>query len=168
MCYQNARYGVKMFSIIAAIGKNNELGKKGQLVFHLKDDMKFFRETTTGHKVVMGHKTWNSLGGKLKNRTNIVVARENFAGPDLILSDLSDFITKNQHTDEEIFIIGGAMLYNEMLRYANNIYLTEIDATDADADTFFPKFDKKDYKTTVIKKDTENGIDYSIIKYIKK
>ena len=65
-----------MFSIIAAVGKNRELGKKGDLIFHIKEDMKFFKETTSGHTVVMGTKTWQSLPKKLPNRKNIVLTRD--------------------------------------------------------------------------------------------
>ena len=74
-----------MFSIIAAVGKNNELGKNNGLIFHIKEDMKFFRETTTNHKVVMGLNTWKSLPGKLKNRENIVISEKDVPGPDLII-----------------------------------------------------------------------------------
>ncbi len=81
-----------MFSLIAAIGKNNELGKNGQLLFHISDDMKFFRQTTIGHKVVMGRKTWDSLPGKLKERENLIISHHNFPGPDSIIHDLDKFI----------------------------------------------------------------------------
>ena len=89
-----------MFSLIAAIGKNGELGKDNQLIFHIKDDMKFFKETTEGHKVVMGHKTWDSLPGKLKNRENIVISRHDFDGPDLIIHDINGFITDHKDSPE--------------------------------------------------------------------
>ncbi|MBR2658300.1 dihydrofolate reductase [Candidatus Saccharibacteria bacterium] len=156
-----------MFSLIAAIGKNRELGRGGELIFHLKDDMKFFRETTSGHKVVMGRKTWESLPGKLKNRTNIVISRHNIEGADDCVSDITDFIEKNKDTDEEIFIIGGGMVYFEFLKHAKNLYLTEVDASDDSADTFFPTFDKSKYSIEVIKKGSEDDLNYSIIKYTK-
>lgn len=157
-----------MFSLIAAIGKNNELGKKGNLIFHIKEDMKFFKESTENHKVIMGRKTWESLPSKLKNRQNIVVSRHEIEGPDEIIHKLTDYIEKNKDTSEEIFVIGGGMLYFALLPYAKNLYITEVDAEDKNADSFFPNFDKKKYKKTIIKKGTENGLDYSIIKYIKK
>lgn len=157
-----------MFSLIAAIGKNRELGRGGELIFHLKDDMKFFRETTDGHKIVMGRKTWESLPGKLKNRTNIVISRHDVEGADEHISDLPQFIDKNKDTDEEIFIIGGGMVYFEFLKHAKNLYLTEVDASADDADTFFPAFDKSDYSSKIIKKGKEDDLDYSIVQYIKK
>lgn len=157
-----------MFSLIAAIGKNRELGRGGELIFHLRDDMKFFRETTDGHKIVMGRKTWESLPGKLKNRTNIVISRHDVEGADEHISDLPQFIDKNKDTDEEIFIIGGGMVYFEFLKHAKNLYLTEVDASADDADTFFPAFDKSDYSSKIIKKGKEDDLDYSIVQYIKK
>jgi dihydrofolate reductase len=156
-----------MFSIIAAIGKKRELGKGGDLVFHLKDDMKFFRETTTGHKIVMGRKTWESLPGKLNNRTNIVISSHGITNADEHYSSITDFIKKYENTDEEIFIIGGASIYDAFLPYADNLYLTEIDST-VDADVFFPEFDKSNYSREVIKKGKEDELDYSIVKYTKK
>ena len=158
-----------MFSIIAAIGKNNEIGKKGDLVFHLKGDMRFFRETTKGHTVVMGKTTWNSLPAKLKNRINLVVSRGEVPGdPDGTIADLNQYIKEHRNSDKQIFIIGGGSMYKAFLPYAKELYLTEIDAIDPEADVFFPTFDKDKYEKTIIKKGTENGINYSIIKYIKK
>ena len=116
-----------MISIIAAIGKNNELGKDNQLIFHIKEDMKFFREKTNGHKIIMGHKTWDSLPGKLKNRENIVISRHDFEGPDAIVHDINQFIDKYKDSDEEVFVIGGGTVYHQFLPYAKTLYLTEVD-----------------------------------------
>lgn len=157
-----------MFSIIAAIGKNRELGKKGGLVFNIKEDMKFFKDTTTGHKVVMGYKTWKSLPKKLPNRENMVVSYEEVKDADFTITDLSDFITRNENTDEEIFICGGGMIYAEFLKHTKNLYLTEIDASVPDADVFFPEFNKSEYTKTIIKKGSENDLNYTFVKYIKK
>ena len=156
-----------MFSIIAAIGKNRELGHHGDLIFHIKEDMKFFRNTTSGHKIVMGRKTWESLPGKLPKRENIVVSRNNVADADLTIKDLSEFIAKNQDTAEEIFIIGGGMLYETFLPYTKNLYLTEVDAS-ANADVFFPQFDKSKYNKTIIKKGSQDDLTYTFAKYTKK
>lgn len=157
-----------MFSLIAAVGAHNELGKKGELIFRLKEDMKFFRETTTGHKILMGHKTWDSLPGKLKNRENIVVSRHHVSGADQTVNNLAEFINTYSDSPEEIFVIGGGMVYFELLKYAKHIYLTEVDASDPDADTFFPTFDKSQYTKELIKKGKENDLTFSIIKYTKK
>lgn len=154
-----------MFSIIAAIGKNREIGKNNRLIFHLKDDMEFFKNTTLGHKVVMGLNTWNSLPSKLQNRQNIVISPVNLTGPDLVVKDLKQFIADFKDTDEEIFIIGGGMIYQAFLPYAKNLYLTEVSATDPSATVFFPKFDKSKYDKIVLKEGSENGLDFTISKY---
>lgn len=155
-----------MFSLIACIGRNNELGKDNKLVFHIKDDMQFFRETTTGHAVVMGHKTWDSLPGKLPHRQNIVITRHDFNGPDLIIHDPQNYIARNKDTTEEIFIIGGGAIYELFLPYAKNLYLTEVDSS-ANADTFFPTFDKSKYSRELIKKGKDHDLVYSITRYLK-
>ena len=157
-----------MFSIIAAVGKNNELGKKGGLVFHIKEDMKFFKETTTGHTVVMGFKTWESLPKKLPNRKNIVISFDPIEGPDECITDLAKFIEENESTDEEIFIIGGGSIYAQFLDHAQKLYLTEVDGEDKDADVFFPVFDKAKYTRKVIHTGNTNALKYEICEYTKK
>lgn len=156
-----------MFSIISAVGKNKEIGKDNQLIFHIKDDMAFFREKTLEHKVVMGQNTWNSLPKKLENRENIVVSYSDFDGPDYIIHDIDDFIEKNKDTDEEIFIIGGATIYREFLPYVKKMYLTEIDASCPDATVFFPDFDTSSFAKTILKEGKENDLAYVISEYKK-
>jgi len=157
-----------MISIIACIGKNHEIGKKGKLIFNIKDDMKFFRETTTDHTVVMGYNTWRSLPSKLKNRTNLVISYDKVEDADQTIKDLDEYIQKNQNTNEEIFIIGGGSIYEAFLPHAKHLYLTEVNATDGSADVFFPEFDKSKYVKTIKKKGSENDLDYLIAKYTKK
>ena len=154
-----------MFSIIAAVGKNNELGKKGDLIFHIKEDMQFFKETTTGHTVVMGFKTWESLPKKLPNRKNIVVSFEEIEGPDECVTDLVQFIKDNENTDEEIFVIGGGSIYAQFIDHTKRIYLTEIDGEDSEADVFFPTFDKSKYKRTVLQKGNSGKLSYEMCRY---
>lgn len=154
-----------MFSLIACIGKNRELGKGGNLIFHIKEDMKFFKETTMGHKIVMGRKTWETLPGKLPGRTNIVVSSSDFEGPDEVIHDIDKFIAENRDTDEEIFIIGGGKIYAEFLPVASKLYLTEVDAEDPAADTFFPEFDKELYDRIVIKGGKDHDLAYSFVRY---
>ena len=154
-----------MFSIIAAVGTNNELGKKGDLIFHIKEDMQFFKETTTGHTVVMGFKTWESLPKKLPNRKNIVVSFEEIEGPDECITDLVQFIKDNENTNEEIFVIGGGSIYAQFIDHAKRIYLTEIDGEDSEADVFFPTFDKSKYKRTVLQKGNSGKLSYEMCRY---
>lgn len=156
-----------MFSIIAAVGKNNALGKNNDLIFHIKEDMDFFRKTTTGHKVVMGSRTWYSLPAKLKNRENIVVSEEIIPKADKTVSDLEDYIAKNIDTPEEIFIIGGGSIYAQFLPYAKHLYLTEVDDS-PEADVFFPEFDKRNYRRKTIKHGNQGELKYTFVKYTKK
>lgn len=154
-----------MFSLIAAIGKNRELGKNGQLIFHIKEDMQFFRNTTMGHTIIMGRKTWESLKKKLPGRKNIVISRSEVEGADEVIHDIATYIEKNKDTGEEIFVIGGATIYKEFLPAAKTLYLTEIAATAEDADAFFPFFNPDNYSREIIKKGSENDLAFSIVKY---
>ena len=154
-----------MFSIIAAVGKNNELGKKGDLIFHIKEDMQFFKETTTGHTVVMGFKTWESLPKKLPNRKNVVVSFEEIEGPDECVTDLVQFIKDNENTNEEIFVIGGGSIYAQFIDHAKRIYLTEINGEDSEADVFFPDFNKSKFKRTVLQKGNSGKLSYEMCRY---
>ena len=157
-----------MFSSIACIGKNREIGKKGKLIFSIKEDMDFFRNTTRNHKVVMGYNTWKSLPKKLKNRENYVVSKEPVEDADKTIFDLDSFIKENIDSDEEIFVIGGGMIYTQFIPYAKNLYLTEVNSGDSEADTFFPKFDKRKYEKTIIQKGKDNDLTFTISKYSKK
>ena len=159
------------FSIIACIGKNRELGKNNDLIFHFKEDMKFFRETTRGHTVVMGYNTWKSLGEKpLPNRQNLILSHQKIANlPEHAeqIPDLETFIKRHEKSDEEIFVIGGASIYKLFLPYAHTLYLTEVDAV-KDADVFFPEFNKENYDLTTLSSITENQTNFNINKYTRK
>ncbi len=157
-----------MFSIIAAVGKNNELGLKGGLVFHIKEDMQFFKETTMGHPILMGLTTFNSIGKPLPGRKNYVLTRSPEKLPEGVFSvtNLDDFIHENLESSEEIFVIGGASVYKQMLPYAKNLYLTEIDAA-TEADVFFPLFDKSLYNKTITKRGMSDDLTYAFAKYTK-
>ena len=159
------------FSIIACIGKNRELGKDNDLIFHFKEDMKFFRETTRGHTVVMGSNTWKSLGEKpLPNRQNLILSRKVIHGlPENAaqITDLDAFINEHRNSNDEIFIIGGASIYELFLPYARTLYLTEVNAT-KEADVFFPEFNKEDYDLVTLNSITENQTNFDINKYTRK
>lgn len=155
-------------SMIAAIGKNRELGKNNDLIWHFKDDMKFFRETTTGNTVVMGRKTFESLPHALPNRRNVVItSNKNYSAQGAeVAGSVSETLelTKN----DNVFIIGGGRIYSEFLKYADKLYLTEIDAECEDADTFFPEFNKDDYTQEKLTDFEVNGIHFSHVIYTKK
>lgn len=158
-----------MVSIIAAIGKNNELGLNNNLIWHLSGDMKFFKTITTGKTVIMGRKCFESLPNILPNRKNIIITSNlNYkASGATIINSIKDAITYIENSEEDIFIIGGAKIYEEFLPYVLNIYLTEIDAS-AVADVYFPLFDKKEYNKEILEEKEENNLKYKICLYKRK
>lgn len=157
------------FSIIAAVGKNRELGKKGGLCFNIPGDLRFFKETTMGHPIFMGYNTWKSLPRKLPGRTHYVLTHHPEDLPDdkdvIAITDLASFITE---APEDTFVIGGGRVYAEMLPYAEKLYLTEVDAEDEAADTFFPEFDPNNYRREIIKEGADNDLAYHHVLYTKK
>ena len=164
-----------MIKIIAAVGKELELGKSGDLIWHLPNDLKFFKEQTSGATVLMGCNTFNSLPFKLPNRKHIVLALET----DEFNKDISDVEVVNNFEDavikceqasqkgETIFIIGGASVYKQFLEMADELILTEVDATCSDADVYFPVFDKTKYERKVISSNSDNDIQYEHVIYTK-
>jgi dihydrofolate reductase len=137
-------------AIIAALGTTTRaIGNQGELLWHMPSDMKRFKELTTGHPVIMGRKTWESLPTKyrpLLNRTNIVVTRQTGYKADsaTVVDRLSDaFLAAEKAAGaDETFIIGGGEIYAVALPYATRLYLTLVDST-AEADTFFPQYEKE-------------------------
>ena len=156
-----------MISMIASVGKNMELGKNNNLIWHFKEDMKFFKETTMGHKVIMGRKTYESLPGNLPGREMIVISTKTVDGDVIFFNDINSIVDKYNNSKEEIFIIGGASIYKEFLPYASKIYLTEICAEDLAADTFFPTFNKDDWNKEIISENVENNIQFKMCLYQK-
>lgn len=158
-----------MFSIIAAVGKNRELGKNGDLIWQLPNDLKFFKEQTTGKKVFMGRRTFESLPKKLPNREHFVLTDVNIEVDGInLVWNLNEFVNQYVNSKEEVFVIGGGMVYAQMLQYAKRLVLTEVDAVCDTADTYFPEFDKNDWKRTVISKNSDNGISYEHVEYLRK
>lgn len=163
-----------MISLIAAIGKNNELGKGNNLLWPLPTDQKYFREITTGHTVVMGRKTFESIGRLLPNRRNIIITRDlNYKtdGAEIAhsLVDAINLGENNVDKNEEIFIIGGAEIYEQAMSIAHKLYITKIEAEDKDADAFFPKIDSgwKEISHEEHKKDEKNPFNYTFSIYEK-
>lgn len=151
-----------MISLIACVGKNNELGKDNELCFHIKEDMAFFKRKTRNHIVLMGRKTYESIGHPLKDRTNCVATRDPDSLPENTIPCVS-VSTFLENCRDDIFVIGGASIYAQALPHADVIYLTEVDV-DADADAFFPEFDKSLYKRKVLKM----GDNFKIVEYRRK
>lgn len=162
-----------ILSIISAIGNNNEIGRKNDLLWDLPIDMKHFRETTSGHPVIMGQRTFESLGidpngnsGKpLPNRRNIILTldkdfkRENI---EIVYSidELDKLFKETMNDKEEAFIIGGGMIYKLFIDRADRLYITHVNASFPDADTFFPIIEKD--KWNIIKEDKHQKDDKNI------
>ena len=154
-------------SMIAAVGKNLELGKNNNLIWHFKEDMKFFKDTTMGHTVVMGRKTFESLPKALPGRKNIVISSnaEYQAQGATVVTSVEEALQIADN--EEIFVIGGGKIYAEFLPYADKLYLTEIDAECEDADTYFPQFNKSDYIKEIINYYNIDGVEFYHVVYKK-
>jgi dihydrofolate reductase len=140
-----------IISLIAALTKNRVIGKNNDLPWKLPDDMKYFMQTTKGHHVIMGRKNYDSLPEKfrpLPNRTSIVVTRQkNFTAEGcIVVHDIESGLTIAEgHHENEVFIIGGAEIYEQSMKFMQRMYLTEIN-TILEGDTYFPDFKKSDWK----------------------
>ena len=153
-----------MIKLIACVGKNYELGIDNHMPWSLKGDLKYFKETTEGQTVVMGKNTYLSIGRPLPNRRNIVITHGDIENDGVeVLHSIDDV----NSIEEDVFIIGGASLYEYFLPYASEIYLTEVDA-EFEADTYFPKFDKRAYNDETVGQMVEDGLEYSFHIYKRK
>ncbi len=137
-----------MFIVIAAIGKNNEIGKENKLLWHIPEDLKNFKEITYGKTIVMGRKTYESIGKPLPNRKNIILTRNHSISDDKNIEihyDLENFINIYKDNREEIFIIGGEEIYREFLKrnLIEKMYISHVDFQCEDADAYFPNIDYK-------------------------
>lgn len=133
----------RRISIVAAVARNGVIGAGGRLPWHLPEDLAHFRALTMGHHIVMGRKTFESLGRLLPGRISVIVSRDAaYAVPGAIVAHSLQQAVARCGMDEEIFVIGGAQIYQEALVIANRIYLTEIQA-DFTGDTVFPPLDRR-------------------------
>ena len=156
-------------SMIAAVGKNNELGKNNGLIWDLKEDLKFFKETTMGHPVVMGRNTFLSLPKVLPGRKNIVISHVDLINDKIeVYKSIKEFLENYKNFNEELFIIGGASIYRQFIDLASKLYLTEIDATDKDADVYFPEFNKDNYERVLLSQNDNSNPKYKHVLYKKK
>jgi len=159
-----------MLSIIVAKAKNDIIGKDNALIWHLPEDLKRFKKLTTGHTIIMGRKTFESLGRVLPNRYHIILCNDAQMEIDdenvEILEDIS-MLDKYIKDEEEHFVIGGATMYRLLMPYCTKMYITEINQ-DFEGDVSFPKFDNKEWKVTKREqglKDEKNPFDYEYVTY---
>ncbi len=137
-----------VLSMIAAVSDNGVIGREGGLPWHLPDDMRWFRGVTMGHPIIMGRRTYHSNGGALAGRTNIVVSTTLREGEGIrIARDLDEAIeiARRCEGSEEVFIIGGARLYQEGLARCDRLYMSRVHAV-VEGDTFFPRFSDDDWE----------------------
>lgn len=161
-----------MLSIIVAKAKNNIIGKENKLIWKLPADLKHFKELTTGHTIIMGRKTFESLGRVLPNRKHIVFSQN----PDFKVDDENVQVVHSMleiqeyiENEEENFVIGGAMIYNLLMPYVTKMYVTEIDE-EFEGDAFFPKINPEIWKEINREKgpkDEKNDLDYDYVTYEK-
>ena len=157
-----------MISIIAAIGKNRELGRGNDLIWHIKEDLKNFKNLTMGKYIVMGKNTYESLPKHLEGRKYIVLSSSlSEIEKGLLFNDFDKLLEFIKDIDEEVMIIGGASIYKLFLPFANKLYLTEIESEEK-ADVYFPDFNKEDYKCNVVSTNEVDGLKYSFVIYERK
>ena len=162
-----------MLSLIVAIAENYAIGKKGDLLCHLPNDLKHFKQVTSGCTILMGERTFFSLPKHpLPNRRNIVltdVRGKTFEGAEAAYS-IEELVSK-VGADEEAFVIGGGMVYRQMIPLCDKLYITHIHHSWPDADTFFPEIDSAIWKQISAERheaDENNPYDYTFAEYVKK
>lgn len=144
-----------MIAAIVAMSENNVIGINNELPWHLPQELKYFKKITTGHTIIMGRKTFESIGRPLPNRQNIVVTRQSDykAEGATVINDLEEYLS--HHKEEDLFIIGGAELFKMSFPYLDTLYITEIHHS-FEGDTFFPEFNKDEW---IIESRSEAQID---------
>lgn len=162
-----------MLSIVVAISENNVIGKNNKLLWHIPEDMKRFKELTTGHTIIMGRKTFESIGKVLPDRRHIILTRDseyvvNNENVDIVndINELDSYIDET----EENFIIGGAIIYNQLIKRADKVYMTKIHKV-FDGDAYFPKLSETEWKEVERKqglKNEKNPYDYEYITYFRR
>lgn len=161
-----------MISIIAAVARNLAIGYQNKLLYWLPNDLKRFKALTTGHTIIMGRRTFESLPkGALPNRRNVVLTRSQVTFPGAETFPSLQAALASCTPEEDIYIIGGASVYNEALPIADRLCLTEIDDTPAQADAFFPQFSKEEWVVADREKhdiDEKHQYRYSFTDYVRK
>ncbi len=160
-----------MISIIAAVDQDWAIGKNASLPWRLPGELARFKKITTGHPIIMGRKTYESIGRPLPGRTNIVVTRHSDFSKEgvLVAHNLEDAfkMAQNQEGGQEIFVIGGAEIFKQVLSTTDRLYLTMIEGK-FEGDVFFPKIDLKNWKEISrekVEKDSKNNYNFEFITY---
>ena len=162
-----------MLSLIVAKAKNNIIGKENKLLWNIPEDMKHFKELTTGHVIIMGRKTFESLGKVLPNRKHIIFSQNmDFKVDDENVEIVHSMLEIKEYIDneEENFVIGGSMIYNLLMPHVTKMYVTEIDK-EFEGDAFFPKIDLEKWEEVERIKGNQDGesqLDYDFVTYKRK
>lgn len=151
-----------MITLIAAIGRNNEIGCDNKLLWNIPEDMKHFKEYTTGKVVVMGRKTFDSIGRALPGRKNVILTSSNI--PNILCVKSVESLMTIEHCYPEIVVIGGETIYTQMMPYASKLVITHID-NEFLADTFFPKIDLTKWQITNKIDSSNDRYKYSFVDY---
>lgn len=155
-----------MITIIAAIGRNNEIGLNNQLLWKIPEDMRHFKQYTLGKVVIMGRKTFESIGNKpLPGRKCIVVSRQDLHGLSIRAKTVTEALSID-YCYPELVVIGGASVYNQTIALADKLVITHIDA-DFEADTFFPKIDPLIWKINIVVDSNDELHKYKFIEYVR-
>ena len=167
--------------MIAAVADDGAIGRDNALLWHIAEDMKYFRRTTMGCPVIMGYRTWLSIGKPLPGRLNIVITKRHFDAPDTVVQvpDIPSAFKEavkgcasdgpeSQETAPRCFVMGGAKTYERAMEYADALYITHVQTSVPDADAFFPPIDTSVWhkvSETPVSTDPENGLPYSFAVY---
>lgn len=162
-----------MISLLVAMGQNNVIGYENDMPWYLPKDLQYFKEKTTGKTIIMGRKTFESIGRPLPNRTNIVLTRKENDFPEEVkvihhINEIKQIAEDNP--TEELFVIGGGHVYEQVLPFADRLYVTEIKES-FQGDTYFPTFSKSDWDLTKQiqgEKDENNPYDYYFLQFDRK
>ncbi|MBM7602098.1 dihydrofolate reductase [Metabacillus crassostreae] len=160
-----------MISLIVAMDENRLIGKDNQLPWHLPQDLAYFKRMTMNHKIVMGRKTYESIGRPLPGRENIILTRDHSYKMDgcKVLHSIEEILELSKNTDENIFVIGGAEIFKEILPYSDRLYMTHIHHN-FEGDTFFPQLKETDWETLSVEagiKDIKNPYEFDFVIYQK-
>ena len=159
--------------IIVAISDNNAIGRDNQLLWHISEDLRFFKRTTLGSPVIMGRKTYESIGRPLPKRVNIVVSRGFNTGEEVaVAASLEDAFKVAEDTNlEKCFVIGGGQIYSQALPLVDSLIVTHVHTVIEDADTFFPEIDPDIWQVaerSELFTDEESGYSFEFVKYVKR
>ena len=159
--------------IIVAIADNNAIGKDNALLWHISEDLKFFKRTTMGCPVIMGRKTFESIGRPLPKRTNVVVSRSGYAAPEgvVVVASLEEAFASVPGDVERAFVIGGGQIYAQAMSQADRLIVTHVHTVIEDADTFFPAIDPSVWSVadrSELQSDPETGYSFEFVDYVKR